>query len=291
MAKSAPLDAVVSDDRSYVNWSAIVAGAILASAYSLTLFAFGSAAGLTLVSPFDQTGSSLTIMLVAVALWTIWVQVSGFALGGYVAGRMRPRMHDATEHEVEVRDGIHGVLVWALGLVLGALVLAVATGTVAGIGSQAIGAAAPAAIERAPGVSRMSTEAITDALFRTESATTSRADEAVRGEVGRIVTPSASGRELSADDRTYLVNLVANQTGLTPAEAEKRVDAVLAQAAEAAEKARKAGIIMGFVTAVSLLVSAAAAWWAADLGGHHRDSGTDFGRYLRWRRIARGPAA
>ena len=42
---------------------------------------------------------------------------------------------------------------------------------------------------------------------------------------------------------------------------------------DAADKARKTAVATGFLTAASLLLSLAAAWWGAQRGGHHRDTG------------------
>jgi hypothetical protein len=42
---------VEADNASFVDWAAILAGAILASAISFVLFAFGTALGLSLTSP------------------------------------------------------------------------------------------------------------------------------------------------------------------------------------------------------------------------------------------------
>src|SRR6201999_1604817 len=58
-------------------------------------------------------------MAVAIAIWSIWVLVSSLIAGGYLAGRFRHRTYDATEHESDVRDGAHGLLVWALAALLG----------------------------------------------------------------------------------------------------------------------------------------------------------------------------
>lgn len=286
MAYTASADAVSSVDRSYVNWSAIISGAFLATAYAFTLLTFGAAAGLSLFSPFAYEGASVTIMIVAVALWTIWVQVSAFALGGYVAGRMRPRMHDATEHEAEVRDGVHGLLVWAVGVLVGGMIAVAATGSVLGIGSKAITSLDTGVAKNALGATQLSANALADALLRPTDATATGADDRVRSEVSRLVTPATTGATLGDEDQAYLTRVVASQTGLTPAEASKRVESAMTQAATAAEKARKAAIIIGFIVAVSLLVSAAAAWWAADFGGDHRDRGVDYSRFMRWKPAA-----
>ena len=102
---------------SYVEWSAIFAGAILASAIIVLMTAFGSAIGLSLVSPYH--GPSPVIFYVVLALWFTWITVSSFVAGGYVAGRLRRPIEGATAHEVHVRDGAHGLVVWAVAVVIG----------------------------------------------------------------------------------------------------------------------------------------------------------------------------
>lgn len=53
----------------------------------------------------------------------------------------------------------------------------------------------------------------------------------------------------------------------------------------AADKARQAGALGGFLTAASIVIAFAAAWWGAMRGGHHRDDNfTHSGFYLRSRR-------
>ena len=61
------------------------------------------------------------------------------------------------------------------------------------------------------------------------------------------------------------------------------MDQAKAAAAEAAETARKTAILAAFLTAASLLVSAAGAFWAAQMGGNHRDKQTVVeGWYKAW---------
>jgi hypothetical protein len=84
--------------------------------------------------------------------------------------------------------------------------------------------------------------------------------------------------QLSADDRTYLAQLVAARTGLSTTDAEARVDAVMkqvqdatAKAKDAADAARKAAAAASLLFALSLLVGAFIASVAAALGGRERD--------------------
>jgi hypothetical protein len=83
---------------------------------------------------------------------------------------------------------------------------------------------------------------------------------------------TSSGRAgVSADDRTYLIQQVAAATGLAPADAERRVDSVIANAKTALTRTRRSTIILAFSLAASLLLGAAAAWAGAAAGGRHRD--------------------
>ena len=105
---SAPA-AVTSEDHSYVDWPAIIAGTVVASAISLVLLSFGSALGLSMTSAYEGSGISAAGFAIAAALWLVWVEVSGFFAGGYLTGRMRRRNYDATEEESDIRDGSHGL--------------------------------------------------------------------------------------------------------------------------------------------------------------------------------------
>lgn len=142
---------------------------------------------------------------------------------------------------------------------------------------------APATTAGAPAAPGAADEAAPTVATTTQTDTTE-----VRAEAGRIFAASAVSGELSADDRTYLVQVVADNTGLTDEEAQARVDQVVtaidnvkAQAADAAEAARKTGVLAAFLTAASLLVSAVGAFWAAQKGGQHRDEGTVFANVFR----------
>jgi hypothetical protein len=79
---------------------------------------------------------------------------------------------------------------------------------------------------------------------------------------------------MSSTDRTYLAELVAARTGLAPAEAAKRVDDTIVQLKDATNRARKMAVLLGFMTAATLLLGAAAAWWGASVGGRNRDDNT-----------------
>lgn len=297
MSDLAQMDVVVApeadDKTSYVDWPAIIAGIVLASAISLVLLTFGSALGLSFVN--FRAGENVLPVWVAIAAasWLLWVQVSAFMAGSYLTGRLRKRHLDATEHESDVRDGAHGLIVWAGGLVVGAIIAAGGVSAVANAVGSAASTLTTAASNVADDAAAMDPNAyFIDTLFRPAADAASVAPgadtSAQRAEAGRIIAQGAVTGSVSEADSAYLGQLVAQNTGMPAEQANARVGEVMtaidnakAEAERVAENARRTGVLAAFLTAASLLVSAAAAFWAAQKGGNHRDKGTAFPEVFR----------
>ncbi|QQR38796.1 tellurite resistance TerB family protein [Devosia rhizoryzae] len=276
------------DTSSYVDWASIIAGIVFASAVSLVLITFGSAIGLNLVDFDAREGASPILVAIAAASWFLWVQISSFMAGGYLAGRLRRRHFDASEDESDVRDGAHGLLVWGGSMIVGAVL------ALSGIGAAAttVGNVASTATNAASNAAEGSLDAIDpnayfiDTLFRGNTAPDA---EGSRAEAGRIFAQAALGDGTVAEaDRTYLAQVVAANTGLSPEEAQARVDQVSTSieearqdAIEAARIARNTAIIAAFLLAASSLAAAIGAYWAAQKGGNHRDKETVFSDVFR----------
>jgi hypothetical protein len=269
---------------SFVEWGSVLAGAVLAAAISFVLLTFGAAIGLSAASPWPNSGVSAKVIASLAVFWAMAQQIGAYIAGGYVAGRMRSRWHE-TGHEAEFRDGLHGGLVWAVGVVLTAALLLSAVGSVAKTGTEVAGqtAAAYAASTSNP------MDAVLDTMVRPTTgaaAPTPGAGAAAapaprmraasgdenRAEMSRMIAGSVASGSLSTTDRAYLAQLVAQRSGISQQEAERRVDDAITAARRAADQARRAGILTGFVTAAGLILSLGAAWWAAMRGGHHRDN-------------------
>ena len=116
----------------YIEWGPIVAGALLAAALSFVLLTFGAAIGLSATSPWPNVGLSGKVIASLAIFWVLAQQIGAFLAGGYVAGRMRTRWAETPQSEAEFRDGLHGGLVWALGIVIGAALFMATAGAVAG---------------------------------------------------------------------------------------------------------------------------------------------------------------
>jgi hypothetical protein len=242
---------------SYIHWGPGIAGAIVAAATSFVLMGFASAVGLMVASPSPTWRDSSAWLAILSGLWIVLVAVGSFALGGYLAGRVRSTWK-ASEHEVEFRDGVHGLIVWALGVMIGAVLLALSANTFAA------GSVASPPRDTAGAPSFLSYELAR--LFRPDTA-----GPELRGEAGRIILRGLGRIELPAEDRAQLVRIASSGSGLPAPEAERRVTQILTDARTAASQARKSGVILGFCLAAALAAAAAAAWVAAGIGGKHRD--------------------
>lgn len=183
---------------SYVDLPAIIGGAVLAIAISLVFVNFGAAIGLTVPHEYHADGKDAWAGIIALGLWGIWIQVLAAFAGGYLAGRMRRPVAGSLNHEREIRDGAHGLLVWASGTVAVAIALGLSAAIVA---------------------------------FTNEA---------------NFAIPEKSPDTLQME--------------------------------------HNAKIIFAFITASTSLVAAVASWWAATMGGEHRDNAIDHSRYVSFRR-------
>jgi hypothetical protein len=267
---------------SFVEWGAVFAGAVLAAALSFVLLSFGTAIGLSSTSPWPNSGLSAKVIASVAVFWIMAQQIGSVMVGGYVAGRMRSRWHEGG-HEAEFRDGLHGALVWAVGVLISALLVFATAGAFARTGADVASKAAGMVTTSSNAI-----DTVLDTMLR--PATTAQANapsgptspqgapgraqnaEDVRAEMSRTVASSVASGSITPENRTRLAQLVSQRTGISQQDAERRVDDAVNAARAAADKARHAAILAGFVTAAALILSLGAGWWAAMRGGNHRDT-------------------
>jgi hypothetical protein len=273
-----------------LSWSAVIAGALAAIAVTIIVVALGSGIGLSLASPYSYSPSGGTLTILG-AVWLVFAQAIGFAVGGYIAGRLRRDPAVLHTAEVKFRDGANGLTVWAIGV-------AVSTVIIAGAASK-IGNAVENAADGATNLAAMagqwpSMDYFVDSLLRTNpqptangaaAATPSESNTAQnsaaaniatqRDQIYRIMLTALGPNGLSGNDRTYLAQIVSAQTGLSENDAQHRVDDVVnmakQDATQAADAARKAAAYLSFWTFMSLLFGAVCATMGGMLGGDLRD--------------------
>ncbi|MFD1881167.1 ATP synthase F0 subunit B [Paracoccus pacificus] len=123
--------------RRVMDWPAIFAGAAIAAGVTVVLTGFTTALGLGSISaePGEQGGGFMGVL---VALFAFLGMLLAYALGGYVAGRMRTRAAGVSSDETMARDGTHGLTVWAVGTLLATLLtVMIATGGLRTVGNAA----------------------------------------------------------------------------------------------------------------------------------------------------------
>jgi hypothetical protein len=248
----------------------------------------GSGLGLSMVSPWSGSGASVTTFAVSTAIWLVIVQWLSSGVGGYLAGRLRTKWVGIHTDEVYFRDTAHGFLAWALATLLVVGVLGSALSAAVGSGVQAAstvasGAAIGASANAGGAAADNATSYLADSLLRPADPSKLAAagpdgDAVAVGQASRILVASAAAGEISADDKTYLSQLVVARTGLSEADAKARVDALVAKvqdakvkAQQAADTARKASVTFALLGALSLVIGAFSASAAAALGGRQRD--------------------
>lgn len=278
-----PLELAPASEQSAVSWPAIFAGAVIASAVTVMLFILGSGIGLSSVSPWRDSGATAATVTKGAVVWLIIVQWISSGFGGYIAGRLRTKWTGLQRDETLFRDTAHGFAAWAVATLLTVLVVAYALTGAASTAARTVSSAAGSAVQATTqaGASLVSSDAATmavDRLFRSnQPAATDNAG--ARAEIGRILTSSFASGTVSDADRTYLGQIVAARAGVSPQDAQKRVDEVIAAAKSAADtaraaadEARKATAKLSFYTFFSMLVGAFIACVAAGLGGRLRDT-------------------
>jgi hypothetical protein len=258
-----------SPAESFLSWRGIVAGAAAGSAVSLVLVSLGIAGGLSLLSPWP--GQSYTGFAASVAAaWALIATIGSFLVTGFVAARVRPRVADVTLDEVEFRDGLQGLVAWAVS-VLFAGILAAGAGAAALHAGSAVAkfsdrnAPSPLSSMVSMLVAPAEGKPATNVQFLTADET-----RTIEG-----VFLRSFGRDgLDPNDKNFIANIVSAKAGIPLADAQSRVDAAYTNAIAALDKAKKATELSGLLTGLGLLIGLAAAWYGGVRGGKSRDANT-----------------
>lgn len=275
----ARLEPVDDDAIQKIQWGPVIAGAIGAAALAFVLHSFAAALGLSVSSTAPTWRDASFALILLSGLYLLLAALASYGFGAYIAGRLRAPLFASSD--TEFRDGMHGILVWALATLLTALVALAAL--------QAVPRLAAPSSSTGPSTSVAGENIIAydlDRLFRSERRPQSfpAGIEYTRSEAARILLTVSSHRGMLPEDRAYLVRLVSANTGLAQPEAERRVDDVAARAKENLNRARRTGVLLGFMLGASALLGAAAAWFAATLAGRHRDGSEALNPMWDWSR-------
>ncbi len=162
---------IVENERSpssAVSWGAIIAGAAVMAAFSLLLLALGAGIGFSVIDPWisGHVAPATTKAATVAGIYLTVTAVLAAAVGGYVTGRLRNLWPGVHPHEAFFRDTAHGLVAWAVAIVLSAAFLgpaasAVSAGAVGLQGERLAGNGAPGQVtqqDRSPGGQALTTD-------------------------------------------------------------------------------------------------------------------------------------
>jgi hypothetical protein len=269
---------------SSVHWGSVIAGAVTAAALAFVLHAFAAAVGLAVSSAAPTWRDASVGLWLLSGVYLILVALASYGLGGYVAGLLRERFTDGRlRDEIDLRDGLHGLLVWALATLLTAVMLLL-------IASASTRLAAPAAGNAGVSTSVAGENTIAfdvDRLLRGDRRGTDTDVAETRAETARILLTSSSHSGVAAEDRAYLIRSVSARSGLAAPEAERRVDAAIVSAKDNIARARRSTVILAFMAGAAALLGAVAAWFGSIAGGEHTDDASPARVHIFGRRRVR----
>jgi hypothetical protein len=233
---------IVADESPRFSWSITIAGAVAATATTFFLITLGTGVGLGLARlPTGPAGA--TTFLTLGAIWFFASQAFGFAVGGYLVGRLIGPQTENSQEE-EFRASAHGFAMWAIAVVAG-LLLAAASSTLA--------ASAVAGGNASRGDVAASQSYWVDDMFR--PAPYSAQVAADKGESARILAMRGTA-PLSASDTARIAHLISQDAGISMQAGMNRVQDAQTQMRAVADQARKAASILSLWTAFALLFGA-----------------------------------
>ncbi|TMJ66015.1 MAG: hypothetical protein E6G91_20275, partial [Alphaproteobacteria bacterium] len=197
----------------------MIAGAIGAAALALVLHGFAAAIGISVSSAAPTWRDASLALVLLSGLYLILAALLSYGFGGYLAGRLGSvATTGMSEDEREFRDGVQGLLVWAIATVLTALFALAALPSATRLGAPSAGQAGAATSVAGENIIAYDL----DRLFRSERRIEGDPSQA-RAEAARILLTASSHRGMQPEDRAYLVRLVSARTGLAAADVEGRV--------------------------------------------------------------------
>lgn len=272
-----------------ISWGAILAGAAAALVTQLLLNMLGvgiGAAALDIGAGADNSGKAFSV---GAGIWWVLSGVIAAGIGGLTAGRLAGAAHKGTA-------SWHGLVTWCVTTLAVVYLLSSAVGGILGgafnvLGSVASGAG-KAVSSTASGVASVSDG---DAIGRqAKQLVDPNGAQTVQDNVTSYLKASISGDQHDAQvAKARAVDGLARTAGVTPAEAQARIDraeasarqqyeAAKVKATQAADTARSGVATASILGFFALLLGAAAGWFGGAAGAaQHERAKLRLGRVSR----------
>jgi hypothetical protein len=223
-----------------ISWGAVLAGAAIVIAVHVSLSLLGLGIGLFTVDPAAGDTPGATSFGLGAGIWWVVSNLIALVIGGYVAARLSgmPLRGDGI---------IHGVLTWAVTLLITLYLVTTSVGTIVGgafniVGStlstlgQGVAEAVPQALDAA-GMSPEQIQQQAEELLRPEQPGQLSAEQA-RSELVDALRQMLTGSEQeAAQAQERATTLIAQQARISPEQAKQRIDQMTAEVQRRADQA------------------------------------------------------
>lgn len=264
-----PLPAAIAADigntmgipRPRMSWQAVIAGVVMVMAVEVLMGVLGAGIGFGMVHPGSADSPDMASFATGAGLWSLGSTVLALIVGGWAAARLAGVASRS--------DGmLHGLLIWALTLLVAVYLIASAAGGVlsmlGGVASAAGGglrAMAPQIAGMGMGAPGEQARALLQAPQGGDLAGMSPED--AQKEVTRLLPEMAAGGDRGAQARGRIIDVMAVQQKISHDDAARRLDEARAQVEQRAKSAATEGAQAAsqgaLVAFAGLLVGAVAA--------------------------------
>jgi hypothetical protein len=246
MAAVGRADHVVADDylvaggRKRISWGAVIAGVVIALAIHMVLSMLGLGIGLTTIEPATGGTPEASSLGMGAAIWWVVSGLIATVAAGYVAARLAGVYNR--------RDGIlHGLVTWAAMILVSVWMLSSLAGSALGgafnIMGNAVSGAAQAVSDAVPqvadatGISPEQIEQRVNDLLRSNNAPAD--PEAAKDELVSIMGRVLTGQQDVGQARERAVQIISQQAGIPPEEAQARIQQIEDQVTQMRQQAEE----------------------------------------------------
>ncbi|HBG28143.1 MAG: hypothetical protein A2Y10_06635 [Planctomycetes bacterium GWF2_41_51] len=262
------------EEKRRIGWGAIIAGVVLAIVIQFMLSILGAAIGLTAIEPRSDDNPAGAIMTGAMIWWLISSFISLF-IGAWTAAKMSGVWS-------RCNGALHGLVTWAVTVILTLLFLTSAIGNVIGgalnVFGKGVSAVSAVVGKVAPEVAEKAGQLIPgDALGNVEQevkqiiqqADTNDAQQVLQDVMQPLTSLLRKGADASDADKKAVADVLVEEANMTPAEAQRTVDKWLQNYEQATQKIKEtakdvreqAAETAEQVASKAVDIATPAAWW------------------------------
>jgi hypothetical protein len=267
-----------------ISWGAVLAGVAIVIAVQISLSVLGLGVGLSTIDLRAGDTPQVGSFGLGAGLWWLISNLIALIIGGYVAARLSG---------MPLRgDGIlHGLLTWAVTLVITIYLLTTGVGGMVGgafhvVGNtlSSVGQGVAQAVPQAANAAGASADQIKQGaqeLLRPQQPRALSPDQAQNELVAALGQMATGSQQEAQQARQRAVEIVAQQAGISPEEANQRIDRLQtearqkadqakAKATEAADSAASAASSASIWAFIAFVLGAAAGAWGGSMGTRNR---------------------